>query len=230
MIRAFWYKSKNFGDQLAPYVLEWVLNEPIELASRHEGGKLLAIGSIMTALRINDVVWGAGSIRNSDMKQPEGTTFLAVRGPLTRGLFFKRNIPEIYGDPAILLPLIYKPNIEKKYKFGILPHYIDKDAVKGGHIIDIEQPWRQVVDDILACESVVTSSLHGIIACEAYGIPVTWRKYGDKIIGGEFKFQDYFMGTGRQMQKYERPISPLENLQDKQNILISVLKKHYGKN
>lgn len=229
-MKAFWYKSNNFGDQLTPDVLEFVLGEKVELADRNESGKLMGIGSIMTAVRNNDVIWGSGAIRNAMIRKPDGAIFLAVRGPLT-WIALGGGIPQTFGDPALLLPLIYKPSIEKKHKVGILPHYIDKDVKfeMKGYIIDILKPWREVVDEILSCEMVITSSLHGIIACEAYGIPVLWARFSDRIIGGQFKFQDYFLGTGREKQQYLKEIPPIENLKKRQDFLIEVLKKHYGK-
>lgn len=242
-MKAFWYKSKNFGDQLTPDILKFFLNEEIELADREDKGKLMGIGSIMTALRNNDVVWGSGSIRNMPLPQVKGVKILSLRGPLTRNCLRSRNkhldIPEIYGDPAILLPLVYYPKIEKTHELGLLPHYVDKKAVINeleimnddqAKFIDIEDDWKKVVDEILSCELIVTSSLHGIIAAEAYGMPVVWTKYSNKIIGGDFKFQDYFLGTGRKEQSKDVNIDPLENLKERQNILIKILKQQYGKN
>ena len=81
----------------------------------------------------------------------------------------------------------------------------------------------------MACEEIVTSTLHGLICAEAYGIPVTWVKYSDKICGGQLKFQDYFLGTGRKEQRYFQKTEPLQGLEERQNELINALKKHYGK-
>lgn len=238
MIKAFWYKSNNFGDQLTPDVLEFFLKEEIKLADRNETGKLMGIGSIMTALRNNDVVWGSGSIRPAKIKGFKNVRFLAVRGPLTRDCI-EGYVPEVYGDPGLLLPLIYKPTVEKIYKIGLLPHYVDKMMVVEEKVldpekdkflvIDIERPWKEVIDNILSCEKIITSSLHGIIAAEAYGIPVKWVKYSDKIIGGTFKFDDYFLGTGREFQRYGE-VTPMINLKERQDVLINALKKQYGKN
>ena len=74
--------------------------------------------------------------------------------------------PEIYGDPALLLPEVYpNPGIEKKYKLGIIPHFKDKnDAYLKDHfsnhqdikIIDIQnKDPLKVVDEMLSCEKML---------------------------------------------------------------------------
>jgi pyruvyltransferase len=230
MIRAYWHKSINFGDTLTPIVLSFLLKEEIKLAARSSKGKLLGIGSIITALRENDIVWGSGLIREVRRPMNRGVKILAVRGPKTRQMMgFKDEV--VYGDPGILLPLIYDPVVDKKYKVGIIPHFIETEvmAKDGEHRINLSDDWKKVVNEMKSCERIVSSSLHGIVCAEAYGIPVTWAKYSDKIIGGQFKFQDYFLGTGRAQQKYWDEIPPIENLENRQKLLIDVLKKYYGK-
>jgi len=217
--------NNNVGDTLSKPILEH-FGIPVELCGRKETGKLLAVGSVMSALRRNDFVWGTGCIRNKKIVARPGVKFLAVRGPRTRALISNAVVPEVYGDPALLLPLIYNPKIEKKYKVGILPHYVDKKIApvkEGEHFIDIQTNWKNVIDEILSCEKIISSSLHGIIIAEAYGIPAVWSKYSDNIIGGEFKFQDYFLGTGRAEQKYFTDIEPIKNLAEIQENLIKAL-------
>ena len=41
-------------------------------------------------------------------------------------------------------------------------------------------------------DSVISSSLHGIIFCHAYSIPVASIKVTDRIQGGNFKYIDYY--------------------------------------
>jgi len=219
----------NAGDMLAKPILEY-FGIKVELVDRKYRGKMLAVGSILTALRKNDVVWGAGAMRDKKIIAPPGSIFLAVRGPMTRGLILNAIIPRIYGDPALLLPLIYQPDRTKRHKTGIVPHYIDKSVCPTGnrHFIDIQADWRRVVDEIVSCESIVSSSLHGLVIAEAYGIPARWEVYSNNVIGGEFKFRDYLAGTGRQPQG-PGDFPPIENLAEIQNGLVESLKSWYNK-
>lgn len=235
MIKAYWHLSKNFGDTLTPIVVEHFTGQKVEFAPRRHRGKLIAIGSVIVGLRENDIIWGTGSIRAGGLgaiRQPAGSIFLAVRGPLTRNLI-RGNVPRAYGDPAILLPLIYNPRTEKIHKIGIIPHSTEQNIVKpkqGEHFIDITLPWKKVIEEIKSCEKIISSSLHGIICAEAYGIPAQWAKYSDKIIGGQFKYQDYFLGTGRERQQYFTDIPPIQKLENRQKTLIRILQNYYGKN
>lgn len=234
MKKAYWWKAVNFGDTLTPIVLEHFLGEPIEYTTEPGNGRIVGVGSIAHHSKTGDVVWGAGSNRPGKVIDGSGIKFLAVRGPFTRSQVKNAVVPQIYGDPALLLPIIYHPDIKKTHAIGYLPHYVDKQKVlekytiASGYnkIIDIQADWKTVIDEILSCEQIISSSLHGIIAAEAYGIPAVWEVYSDKIIGGEYKFQDYFLGTGRPEQKPGEKIPGIkkETLETIQKDLINQLK------
>lgn len=199
----FWYRGDhNFGDQLAPFVLQAVTGELPIWVSRHYRGKVLGVGSVIHNLQDGDVVWGTGALRNTPVEPRPTARILAVRGPLTRKLLHA-DVPEIYGDPALLLPRYYDQAQEKVYDVGVVPHYVDNPFMRLPQdpsilIIDVQADWRQVVDGIRKCWSIVSSSLHGLIVAEAYGIPATWVSAGDRVRGGSFKFHDYYLATGRE--------------------------------
>lgn len=104
----------------------------------------------------------------------------AVRGPLTRNLILSQGIecPEIYGDPGLLVSKIYKPNFKKKYKLGLIPHYVDKENkyvnyLKNKYpnevlVIDIQSSFKNVIDNINKCEMIASSSLHGVITAQMH--------------------------------------------------------------
>ncbi len=46
----------------------------------------------------------------------------------------------------------------------------------------------------------ISSSLHGVIVAESLGLPTVAVSFGDRVPGGQFKFADYFEGTGRSFE------------------------------
>jgi pyruvyltransferase len=61
------------------------------------------------------------------------------------------------------------------------------------------QPKEKFVDELLECENVISSSLHGLIAADAYGIPNARVNVSNKLIGGDFKFKDYCYSVEREL-------------------------------
>ena len=200
---SYWFaKVPNLGDAVAPALIRHLTGtDPVWVSKRYRG-KLLTVGSVLDRVRPGDVVWGTGALRPKRIRA-QGATYLAVRGPLTRELIEGMPVPEVYGDPALLLPRIHRPSVEPRYSVGVVPHYADQDAIQSPDpervpVIDVREPWRSVVDRIRACRTILSSSLHGLVVAEAYGIPAVWIRAGDRLVGGDFKFRDYYLGTHRE--------------------------------
>lgn len=216
----------NAGDLLTEPILKHFGFDCV-MVNRHVRGKFVGVGSVMTSVRPGDTVWGTGCIRDKPLYKP-GARFLAVRGPMTRTLVTGSHVPEVYGDPGLLLPLIYNPDVELGHETGVIPHYIDKGLphIHKGHLIDIQSDWKNVVREIKSCKKIISSSLHGLIIAEAYGVPAEWAVYSDKVIGGEFKFHDYLLGTGRRTQNPGQ-FPPIPNLEKIQRQLVTALRGGY---
>ena len=218
----------NVGDNLGRPLLEHFLpHYKIEQVLESHPNKLCCIGSVMSKVRDGDVVWGVGSSRPIPISKR--ARFLSVRGRLSRALVMGSYVPEVYGDPGLLFSLMYKPRVKKiPGKVGYVPHYVDKHFFEeqGIDFIDVALPWKEFIKEILKCEHIVSSSLHGIVLAEAYGIPATWVMYSDKIMGGKFKFHDYLTGTGREVQE-PGPFPPIKNLVEIQRKLIKALTDYY---
>lgn len=223
---AFWWtgaEGKNWGDAINPILIKNMSGKeailPHEVINLKNVPIYSVIGSILGFCSDkNLIIWGSGFISSSSRLIEKPNKICAVRGPLTRNIIIKQGIdcPEIYGDPALLYPLFYKPVIRKKYKLGVIPHFRDQNhpalSIFKDHpevvIIDILAGINVVVDSICSCECILSSSLHGIIASDSYGIPSIWMILSDNIGGDRFKFYDYFMSVGR---KNEKPLFMTEN-------------------
>jgi hypothetical protein len=214
-IRLFWWnevkmmhkKHENYGDLLGKYLVEkiskrqvvWVLPKRFSLWNYFEP-IYVTIGSILANVNENCIVWGSGIISKEYIIKK--AKFTAVRGPQTRKHLINQgfDVPEIYGDPALLLPDFYSPKIEKKYKFGIVPHYNDYKLMSQFYegdndilVIDLmTNDIEPVTDLFLQCEKIISTSLHGLIVSHAYRIPAVWVQFSDKLFGDGIKFQDYF--------------------------------------
>lgn len=210
-VNVFWYSSNNFGDNLNNYLISKITNKiPIIVSSEEEEDKYMCIGSILNNDVKNCTVWGAGIAFENDVI-PLKKRIISVRGKLSAYKTIESgNIFDGYiGDPALLLPMIYNPKIEKKYKLGIIPHYVDSKYVLDNlnlsiselqniniKYINILDDVETVIDDILSCDKIISSSLHGLIAADAYNIPNKWCKFTDNIIGDDFKYFDYYSSIG----------------------------------
>lgn len=203
MIRSRWYNiDNNWGDKLNPVLIKLISGHDVVYSKKAGHLKYIVVGSILHYADNNSIVWGSGLI--SPDHQPQGKPSIkAVRGPLTRNRLISlgHDCPEVFGDPALLYPRYYKPNIKKEHKIGIIPHYKDKDNpwIKKQNIkvIDIQGEINKVVDEVCSCETIISSSLHGVILADAYGIPGYWIKLSDKLVGGNFKFKDYLISVCR---------------------------------
>jgi hypothetical protein len=220
-------KPGNFGDILNKWLVEQISGDTVEL-SKPGPNVNICIGSILKFVTANMQVWGTGAMRCSDAPSPHAV-YHAVRGPLTRQVVLNNGgkCPEIYGDPALLLPKYYHPVVEKKYRLGIIPHYVDYKAVKEKYpdykVINLlNANPLEVVDEILECEETVSSSLHGLIVSQAYGIPCALVDTIDGRLSGDgTKFRDYFLSVG-QVPYDPRPFRDFESLDRNADININL--------
>lgn len=202
------HPTYNFGDQISPAIVSHLSGRPAIYAQARMRGKLIAVGSVIGAAMPGDTIWGTGLMKAEHaafVRQKGPSTILAVRGPETRRVLLDYGVacPEVYGDPGMLLPLVYRPPRQIRHRVGVVPHHSHLAALSeilegtGVHIISPRMPWTNVVSELCACATVLSSSLHGVIIAEAYGIPTVAMKHGDWLHGSPLKFADYFKSTGR---------------------------------
>tara|TARA_R100000935_G_scaffold56463_1_gene88035 strand:+ start:4185 stop:5000 length:816 start_codon:yes stop_codon:yes gene_type:complete len=205
-IKFIFKKKENYGDLLSKYLVEKISGKEVQWVHpkkqpwyKWDKTNYVTIGSVIHHVSKDSIVWGSGII---DKKQTIAKAdFRAVRGPQTRKylLDLGYECPKVFGDPALLLPTYYHPEVEKKYKLGIIPHYHDFKFVSENYKNDSEilvinlmtLDVEDVTRGIMSCEKTISSSLHGVIVSHAYGIPSIWVEFSDKIFGDGIKYRDY---------------------------------------
>lgn len=89
-----------------------------------------------------------------------------------------------------------------QYDLGVIPHWSDAELplkFAYGHVIRPENGPMHVMTEIARCRRVVSSSLHGIIVADSFGIPRQAELFPNAhspYEGGDFKFRDYAASIG----------------------------------
>lgn len=212
--RMWWMRGPypgNFGDILTPYVL-WHAFGVMPRWVNAKQAQGLCIGSIAKFAQPGMRLWGTGMPRSTDPLCPTAI-YSAVRGPLSRDAILAAGgqCPEIYGDPGVLLPELYRPEVTKTHKIGIIPHVLQEAMFRraiekhgADHIKIISllsasfEDIERVIRDILSCEEIVSTSLHGLLVSHAYGVPCQSLRVTDEPDAAEdsFKMRDYKMSVG----------------------------------
>lgn len=230
--------NRNFGDDINMIVVNYLSKRLVVpynysiIARMFHRKKFMVIGSVITMNDLsNTIIWGSGVLSSRFTICNNPISVCAVRGPLSRDYLLERNIqcPDVYGDPALLLPDIYNPKTAKKYKVGIIAHYLDHMSVTLRKIlekypddivfIDVTNygTWQKFIDTIKSCHCILSSSLHGLIVSDAYDIPNRWIEFDFKMDDGGFKFRDYFLSVQRKVEppyvlKFDMQIEELSRL------------------
>ena len=212
-------RINNFGDLIGPLLVEAMLRRRglsrRTRSRRRAATRLLTVGSIIHLARDRDAVWGSG-IRGGMAETEYRFATLdvrAVRGPLTRQFLAERRIdvPSVYGDPALLLPDMVPQMREwaaaKARSLLVIPNFADFDSAYARHgdiCLNPRAGLLQCLKAIAQSESVVASSLHGIVVAESLGIPARLVVSAHE---SSLKYRDYYLGTGRD------PIDPARSVE-----------------
>jgi pyruvyltransferase len=197
-------QTQNFGDHLSAIIVSRLLsyfNHVLDEAVA-QPARLLAVGSILHFARDGDTIWGSGVNGKVQVSEHRFRKLdvRAVRGPITREFLMKRgvSVPEIYGDPALLLPRLFPGRFRASglRPYVVVPNIHDLTSLsRESNIVSPLLAWNTCVERILEASLVISSSLHGIVIAEAFGIPARYLRITET--EHMLKYQDYALGTGR---------------------------------
>lgn len=219
-------RHRNWGDDLNYYFLRELSGRPIVmfhsfmLAKRFHLKNYLCIGTLLDAVNYSNaqtIVWGSG-VSGLERSFVHPDHIVSVRGPRTKDFCIRYGVecPDVYGDPALLLSLLYQPTRRKltpHYRIGLIPNIADmehpvvadllQNATAYIKVIDMSRYncWKDIIDTICSCDFILSSSLHGLIVSDVYQIPNIWISLTGKAIVGYLKFLDYFDSVGRNIEK-----------------------------
>lgn len=233
-IKLYWHRGagrtdagkQNFGDYLSPLIVEAVSGRSVRYASLKEAD-MMAIGTILAnehkakrfCFKRRIHVWGSGS------GQPEERFsarhyYHAVRGRETQQRIIGQPEVPALGDPGLLAEMLVERPAQKRFKIGFVAHYVDREcpeamafaAMKGVHSINVFDDPREVLRQIAACEFIVSSSLHGMVVSDAYGVPNVRVRFSQGVID-ELKFVDYYSA-------FDLPAPAVLSISDLKGVLV----------
>jgi hypothetical protein len=210
-VKLFWWNARpNFGDAIAPLLLQRFAH--LESVWATPGyANVVSVGSVLEAVPAlwNGYVLGSGKLYPDSRLNLYGPAIqvLALRGPLTAKSWAGNCA---IGDPGLLADELLPEPPERVYDLGIVPHWSDRTLVgdKRFHgnkwktlVIDPAGDPLEVIRSIGQCRKIVASSLHGLIAADAFGIPRRFE-YTPRFDreGGKFKFEDYSASVGLKLE------------------------------
>lgn len=196
----YWRVKRNFGDLLTPLLLKKFTHLDSEW-SEIESSELVCVGSLLDKIPENwkGIIAGSGKLHEKTNLNFPNARILSLRGPLTaKGL--KGDF--ILADPGLLADELV-PNQDKVYNLGVIPHWTDITLENDPRflkfnpkIIRVSDDPLKVIAEIAQCKKIVSSSLHGIILADAFGIPRRIELAPRFLThvhqeGGVFKWLDY---------------------------------------
>lgn len=170
-------------------------------------------------------IWGSGFItkRNKFVRRKFGlpeTYFRKFECYAVRGYFSlnrlkaidkKQNFDNVVvGDPGLLAPMLLEKMPNKKYKVGIIPHHLElkmpvwehiQNSIPNSTIIRVDGNVEDTIRKIAECEVILSSAMHGLIVADGFNIPNARIVASDRLLGGDYKFNDYYSAFGIEHHK-----------------------------
>ena len=185
-VRYIRWKGQNFGDDLNDTLFQDVfgVNEWTENVNAiSDGVNLLGIGTLLNGnLNLSDPasLWIIGSGAGNNLGMPRfssNTNLFFVRGPLTCQYL---NLPSdrAMGDAAYLLAdkflAVASKSVVQPRRVGIIPHHWSIESnyprwqqiLQHPSIISPQLEWTAFVEQVNACEVILTECLHGAILAD----------------------------------------------------------------
>lgn len=209
----------NFGDWLSPLMLsnftdnEIIWQPPTKPTSKKH---LVSIGSIGRFIKPNSVVVGTG-ISSEEIQLSKSADYISVRGPLTAAVLAKSGGKKVdsFGDPGLAISEVIPLKRSKTNgKIAFIRHFshlaipvkLPESFDELSVLLSHPDAITTFLKNLIGYDSVVTSAMHIMIACQSYGIPcalVSFEGFQENVHGTGIKYQDYALGAGVEVMNPE---------------------------
>lgn len=234
----YWTGQPNFGDLLTPTFLNHYLTNPYHW-SVPQSASLTMIGSVLDVLPpdYSGIVAGSGKLHSKTKPDLRQATVLGLRGKLTARDCVTKDKNYVLGDPGLLVSEMVTVEREK-YDIGVIPHWSDTTLFQREYnnakryrygevtLIDPTGDPLEIIRMIGSCKRIVASSLHAIIAADAFSIPrraERFEKMSSQHEGGEFKFHDYASALEQPIEFGTLQWAPKDRIQTMQYELFDMI-------
>lgn len=201
-------RPTNFGDEFAPAVLaaltgqrvRWTPIDDAEVVGLGSLGNRYLLGTRRARL------FGTG-LREAP---PPGTTLPAERVLGLRGAASAAalGLPAALGigDPGLVVRELVSPRRTPRREPVLIPHFsafasprtralLRGCAADGCTVMPPNRPWREVATAVRDASAVISSSLHGIVFADSFGVPAIWTRMPGTI-EPDLKYHDHDSAFG----------------------------------
>ena len=209
----------NFGDWLSPLIISHYTSSKIVLQAPTKPAikkNLVAIGSIGRFIKPNSVVVGTG-ISSEEIELSKKADYHSVRGPLTATVLSRSGGPQVesFGDPGLAISEVIplkrgttngRVAFIRHFSHLAIPVRLPENYDEISVLLSHPDQIKNFLQNLIGYESVITSAMHVMIACQSYGIPcglVTFEGFQENVHGTGIKYQDYALGAGVEVMNPE---------------------------
>ena len=204
----------NFGDWLSPLIFSHYSQARIKFVSPTGSVKsspkhIVGVGSIGRFINKKSIVVGTG-ISSHEHPLNKRAEYLSVRGPLTADYLRDCGGPVVnsFGDPAAIISRIFpfsygetngRVALVRHFSHERVPLKMPENFDELSVLISSPKEIEQFISKLVCYDEVVTSAMHVMIVCHAYGIPcslVTFEGLEHAVHGSGIKYTDYALGVG----------------------------------
>jgi|694.fasta_scaffold105991_3 pyruvyltransferase len=197
----------NIGDSFFSELLSQlkVKHKTINCMIPSKKKKLLGPGSILKFADSKTFVYGSGFISNQENLVEKPLNILGVRGHLSASkIETKFKIPvNVISDPGLLISKFYRRKTIRTNRIYI-PHFNEdpemtlmNSKILNANILRPTGNLNNFIKTLSESSLVFSKSLHGLVFADSLQIPRVWLEPNSNMLGGTFKFYDYFSSIGR---------------------------------